>query len=94
MIESNSTVRTSPAVSTEDSANGAAYVADTTVGLLDALHDAMTLARPGQDCAAFAGDLRRLGDGAAYVAQELEAMVAGTATPARPAIADQTAAAS
>ena len=51
----------------------------TVVGLLDALCDTMTLARPGADAARYAQDLRRLGDGAAFVAQELTAIVTGEA---------------
>lgn len=58
------------------------YASDTVVGLLDALCDAMTLARPGRDGARFADDLRRLGDGAAFVAQELTAILRGEALPA------------
>lgn len=58
------------------------YATDTAVGLLDALADAMALARPGRDSARFATDLRRLGDGAAFVAQELGAIMRGEALPA------------
>ncbi len=60
------------------------YASRTSIGLLDALIDAMTLARPGADACAFAGDLKRLGDGAARAAYELEALLDGAA-PAQPA---------
>ncbi len=53
------------------------YAGETAIGLLDALTDAMTLARPGKDAATFAADLRRLGDGSAFVAQELNAILKG-----------------
>ncbi|MGB3724077.1 MAG: hypothetical protein WA979_14825 [Pacificimonas sp.] len=62
------------------------YAGETAVSLLDSLTDAMTLARPGHDAASFAGDLKRLADGAAFVAQELEAILAGNyAAPAHKA---------
>ncbi|MGB7406246.1 MAG: hypothetical protein WA906_11195 [Pacificimonas sp.] len=65
------------------------FASDTAVDLLATLHDAMTIARPGQDAAMFADDLRRLADGAAWIAQEMEAMldVKETADPA-PAVED------
>ena len=59
------------------------YAGETAVGLLDALMDAMTLAKPGRDAARLADDLRRLGDGAGFVAQELGGLVAG-GVPAAP----------
>jgi hypothetical protein len=48
----------------------------TNLGLLDALIEAMTLARPGVDAAQLAGDLRRLGAGAERCAAEVEALLA------------------
>ena len=54
------------------------YAGETAIGLLDALLDSMTLARPGHDAARFAGELRRLGDGAGFVAQELATLLSGT----------------
>lgn len=60
-----------------DSENNAAadFATRTSVGLLDALVDAMTLARPGKDAGTFAADLKRLGDGAARAAYELDALL-------------------
>lgn len=44
----------------------------TSVGLLDALIDGAAAALPGVTAAVYASDLRRLGDGAAQAAAELE----------------------
>ena len=57
------------------------YAGETAVGLLDALMESMVLVRPGRSSAKIASDLYRLGDGAAYVAQELEALVSGRPAP-------------
>ncbi|MBV7256727.1 hypothetical protein KCG44_08000 [Pacificimonas sp. WHA3] len=61
------------------------YISETAIGLLDALHDAMTLARPGKDCSRYADDLRRLGEGSAFVAQELEAILRSSGKASVPA---------
>jgi len=64
-----------------DNLAAADYATRTSVGLLDALIDAMTLARPGKDAGTFSADLKRLGDGAARAAYELESLL-DSATPA------------
>lgn len=51
------------------------YAGETAIGLLDALIDAMTYAKPGVDAHRTATELARLADGAGYVAQELEALL-------------------
>ena len=51
------------------------YATSTSVSLLDALIDAMTLARPGKDAGIFATDIKRLGDGAARAAYELDGLL-------------------
>lgn len=51
------------------------YAGETAIGLLDALIDAMTFAKPGVDAHRTATELARLADGAGYVAQELEALL-------------------
>ena len=56
------------------------YATSTSVSLLDALIDAMTLARPGKDASAFATDIKRLGDGAARAAYELDNLLDEPAT--------------
>jgi hypothetical protein len=63
-------------------ATAADYATRTSIALLDALIDSMTLARPGADAGIFAADLRRLGDGAARAAFELDALIDDTAAPA------------
>lgn len=67
------------AASHTENAAAADYATRTSVGLLDALIDSMTLARPGHDADRFAVDLKRLGDGAARAAYELEALLDGAA---------------
>ena len=58
------------------------YATSTSVSLLDALIDAMTLARPGKDASAFPTDITRLGDGAARAAYELDGLL-DTPVPAK-----------
>ncbi|MHB9878873.1 hypothetical protein ACSMXM_04330 [Pacificimonas sp. ICDLI1SI03] len=65
-----------------ESATACDYAVETVIGFLDALNDAMTLARPGTDASRFASDLRRLGDGAGFVAREIEAIMHGAAQAA------------
>lgn len=62
-------------VAPNENTAAADYATKTAVGLLDALIDAMTLARPGKDAKTFADDLKRLGDGAARAAYELDALL-------------------
>lgn len=67
--------------SNRDNLVAADYATKTSVGLLDALIDAMMLARPGKDAGSFSADLKRLGDGAARAAYELDALLDGVAAP-------------
>lgn len=50
------------------------YALRTSVGLLDALIDGAAAALPGVTAAVYASDLRRLGDGAAQAATELDSL--------------------
>jgi hypothetical protein len=68
----------------ENNIAAADFATTTSVGLLDALLDAMTLARPGHDAGNFAADLKRLGDGAARAAYELDSLLGGATTAAEP----------
>ncbi|MBZ6379891.1 hypothetical protein B5C34_13760 [Pacificimonas flava] len=65
------------------------YAGETAVGLLDALIDSMTMMRPGRDAARLATELHRLADGAAFVAQELETLMAGNAADAAARLSEQ-----
>ena len=66
----------------QDSSVAADYATRTSVALLDALIDSMTLARPGHDASRFAADLRRLGDGAAHASHELVTLLDSAREPA------------
>lgn len=68
-------------VAHHDNLAAADYATRTSVGLLDALIDTMTLARPGHDAGRFAVDLKRLGDGAARAAYELDNLLDEAAAP-------------
>ncbi len=50
------------------------FALETSVGLLDALIDSAAAALPGVTAASYAHDLRKLGDGAALAAAELDSL--------------------
>jgi hypothetical protein len=65
------------------------YGTRTSVTLLDALIDSMVLVRPGSDAERFASDLKRLGDGAARAAYELDMLLEDHAAPAELPLSDR-----